>query len=87
MEITDRVERLLALLLLAQMKATARREKVVQLNLAGFSNVEIADLLQTTPALVSQSLYEAKKTRPKKTRPSKSAAKKTRVRASAGKRT
>jgi predicted transcriptional regulator len=77
MEITDRGERLLALLLLAQMKGTARREKVLQLNLAGFSNVEIADLLQTTPALVSQNLYEAKKARPKKKLPSKPAAKTT----------
>jgi DNA-directed RNA polymerase specialized sigma24 family protein len=56
----DRVERLLALLLLAQMKGVTQREKIYQLNLAGFSNVEIADLLQTTSAVVRQRLREAR---------------------------
>ena len=60
-EASDRVERLLALLLLQQMKASAQREKVLQLSLAGFSNTEIADLLQTTAAVVSQSLYETRR--------------------------
>jgi DNA-directed RNA polymerase specialized sigma24 family protein len=59
-ENTDRVERLLALLLLAQMKGSTQREKIRQLNLAGFSNVEIADILHTTTATVSQGLYETK---------------------------
>jgi predicted transcriptional regulator len=62
----DRQERLLALILLAQTKGATQKEKVAQLNLAGFSNVEIADLLNMTAAGVSQSLYEAKKSRPKK---------------------
>ncbi len=62
----DRVERLLALILLAQMKGATQREKVHQLNLAGFSNVEIADVLGTTPAVVSQSLYEVKTVRTRK---------------------
>jgi len=57
----DRVERLLALILLQQMKATPQREKALQLSAAGFSNTEIADLLQTTAAVVAQSLYEARK--------------------------
>lgn len=48
MEDTDRVERLLALLLLGQMKGSTQREKIHQLNLAGFSNVEIANILGTT---------------------------------------
>jgi transcriptional regulator len=56
----DRSERLLALILLHQMKESAQRNKVQVLNLAGFSNVEIADLLQTTSAVVSRSLYEMK---------------------------
>ena len=57
----DRVERILALILIQGMKGSTQRQKVAELNLAGFSNVEIADLLDTTTAVVSQSLYEAKK--------------------------
>jgi DNA-directed RNA polymerase specialized sigma24 family protein len=57
----ERTERLLALLLLQGMKSAPQREKVLQLNLAGFSNVEIADLLGITGAGVSQALYEARK--------------------------
>lgn len=59
----DRSEKLLALILMQHMKSAPQREKVVQLNLAGFSNVEIADILETTGAVVSQSLYEARKGR------------------------
>jgi predicted transcriptional regulator len=66
----DRVERLLALILLAQMKGATQREKVHQLNRAGFSNVEIADVLGTTSAVVSQSLYEVKTGRTKRKRSS-----------------
>ncbi len=55
--VTDRSERLLALLLLQNMKGSTQAEKVLQLSLAGFTNVEIADLLQTTAAVVSQNLY------------------------------
>jgi DNA-directed RNA polymerase specialized sigma24 family protein len=62
----DRTEKLLALLLLQQLKTAPQRDKVVHLSLAGFSNTEIADLLQTTTAVVAQSLYEAKKKGKKK---------------------
>ena len=63
----ERNERLLALLLLQQMKASPQREKALQLSLAGFSNAEIADLLQTTTAVVAQQLYETRRqTKPKK---------------------
>ena len=62
----DRVERILALILLESMKGSTQRQKVAELNLAGFSNVEIADLLETKAAVVSQSLYEAKKANTKK---------------------
>lgn len=62
----DRAEKLLALLLLQQLKATPQRDKVLHLSLAGFTNTEIADLLQTTAAVVAQSLYEAKKQKAKK---------------------
>jgi len=55
--VADRLERLLALVLLQNMKGSTQAEKVLQLNLAGFTNVEIADLLQTTAAVVSQNIY------------------------------
>jgi hypothetical protein len=54
----DRVEGLLALILVSLNKDRSLREKAYLLNLAGFSNVEIADLLETTPAGVGQALYE-----------------------------
>ena len=57
----DRVERLLALLLLQQVKAAPQREKALHLSIAGFTNTEIADLLQTTAGVVAQSLYEARR--------------------------
>lgn len=63
MEKIDRTEHLLALLLLRTMKDEPQRNKIVQLNIAGFSNVEIADILQTNPAVVAQSLYESSKGR------------------------
>ena len=43
------------------MKGVPQREKCLQLSVAGFTNTEIADLLQTTAAVVGQSLYEARK--------------------------
>ena len=61
MEASDRAERLLALVLLQQMKGSPQRDKVLQLSLAGFTNTEIADLLETTSAVVAQSLYEARR--------------------------
>lgn len=62
----DRTERLLAILLLQSMKGASQREKALQLSLAGFSNVEIADLLQTSAQVVSQHLYESRKSLRKK---------------------
>ena len=61
----DRVERLLALLLLQNMKTSSMATKATELSLAGFTNVEIADLLQTNTASVNQRLYEARKSRSK----------------------
>lgn len=55
MDKQNRIEKLLALLLLQQLKS--QQDKILALNLAGFTNTEIADLLQTTSASVSQSLY------------------------------
>lgn len=75
MEIMSRTDRLLVMILLHFMKGASQREKIVQLSLAGLSNVEIADVLETTSAVVSQSLYEARrggrKKEPLKTKPGK----------------
>jgi hypothetical protein len=60
----DRVERLLALLLIQNLKGTT--EKAIQLSIAGFSNVEIADILRTSNAVVAQVLYESRKAKKKK---------------------
>lgn len=70
----DRTERLLTLLVLNNMKGATQREKAIQLNLAGFSNVEIANLLDTTPQSITQVLYESRKTSGKK-RPKKAGTK------------
>lgn len=61
MGVSDRTDHLLALILLQQMKGSSQRDKALQLSLAGFSNTEIADLLQTTASVVAQSLYEARR--------------------------
>jgi DNA-directed RNA polymerase specialized sigma24 family protein len=62
----DRTDKLLALILLHNMKGANQKDKALQLNLAGFSNLEIADLLQTNPAMVSTLLYQARKGKKKK---------------------
>jgi DNA-directed RNA polymerase specialized sigma24 family protein len=59
-EASQRLERLLALILLHQMKGVPQREKALQLSLAGFTNMEIADLLQTKATGVAQLLYDAR---------------------------
>lgn len=59
----ERVERLLALLLIQNMKGATKQEKAIQLNLAGFSNVEIADILQTSGQVVAQLLYVSRRAR------------------------
>ncbi len=58
---TERTETLLALILLQQMKSASQQDKIVQLNIAGFSNLEIANVLETTPAVVAQSVYTGRK--------------------------
>ena len=65
-EKNERIEKLLALILLSQLKGNSNKEKISQLNIAGFSNLEIADLLETKSNLVAQLLYEAKKGKKKK---------------------
>ena len=64
----ERVERLLALSLMQGMKGTSQQEKAHQLSLAGFSNVEIADLLETSAQVVAQHLYARKKSKGKRKR-------------------
>ena len=71
---SDRTETLLALLLLQQMKSAPNHEKILSLNRAGFSNLEIANIVETTPAVVAQSSYAARKGGRKK--PKKKAKKK-----------
>jgi hypothetical protein len=66
MEAQDRTERLLALMLLQQMKGSSQGDKALQLNLAGFTNTEIANLLQTTAAVISQSLYQVRRQSPRR---------------------
>jgi DNA-directed RNA polymerase specialized sigma24 family protein len=56
----SRVERLLAYLLLEQMERAPQTRKVQVLSFAGFTNAEIAEMLQTTAAVVAQRLYEAR---------------------------
>ncbi|MCG3157167.1 MAG: hypothetical protein DKINENOH_03798 [bacterium] len=58
----ERIERLLVLLLLQAMKASPQKEKAIQLNIAGFSNIEIAEYLSTGPAVIASMLYQSKKT-------------------------
>ncbi len=56
----SRSERLLAYLLLERMGDRSQEYKAVRLVRAGFSNAEIADLLDTTTATVTQTLYVAR---------------------------
>jgi len=58
----DRSEKILALLLLNSLKGSSQQDKIVQLSLAGFSNLEIANLLQIRNTAVATSRYAAKKT-------------------------
>jgi hypothetical protein len=56
-----RVERLLALLLVRDLKSI--QEKAIRLSIAGFSNLEIADILDTSNATVAQVLYTSRKSK------------------------
>jgi predicted transcriptional regulator len=47
------------------MKGATQSEKAHQLSVAGFTNVEIADILGTTAAVVSQYLYVTRKKKAK----------------------
>ncbi len=58
---SERVEALLALILIQSFKGEPMAEKAAALSTAGFTNVEIADFLQTSPQTVTQLLYERRK--------------------------
>lgn len=61
-----RTEALLALLVLHNMSEASQIDKTVHFSRAGFTNPEIAKLLGTTTAVVSQCLYTARKAKTKK---------------------
>jgi len=63
---SERIERLLALLLLETMKTASQKDKAWKLNQAGFSNIEIAELLDTSPAVIATHIYSSKNKRRKK---------------------
>lgn len=56
----ERVEKLLALLVLESISQKPDGQKAVLLSRIGFENPEIGKLLGTSAAVVSQHLYEAK---------------------------
>jgi predicted transcriptional regulator len=62
----DRIERLVAILVVHSMKGATQAEKALQLSLAGFTNVEIANLLETTQGVIAQYLYTGRKKKKKK---------------------
>jgi DNA-binding NarL/FixJ family response regulator len=57
----DRIEKLLALILIDNMKAANQTQKIEKLSTAGFTNVEIADLLDIKANAVAVRLSESKK--------------------------
>ena len=71
-EEVNRVERLLAMILLHDMHDASMSDRVSALSRAGFAPAEIATMLGTTPASIRQQLYTARRTvgrRPKRPRP------------------
>jgi predicted transcriptional regulator len=59
----ERIEALLALILARSFKGESMAAPASALSVAGFTNVEIADLLQTSPQTITQLLYEKRKKR------------------------
>lgn len=62
----DRIENLLVVIFLNSLKGAKIGEKALQLNLAGFSNVEIADFLRTSPQVIANALSTKRKVNKKK---------------------
>jgi hypothetical protein len=59
----ERVERLLALILIHDMKDAPQTEKAFSLSRAGFAHAEIAALLGTTAPVIAQQLYKLRSAR------------------------
>jgi len=70
LDTSDRLERLLALLLIRETKTQS--DKIMQLSVAGFTPTEIADLLLTSSAVVNQTVYAVRKGKNKKKKNAKS---------------
>jgi DNA-directed RNA polymerase specialized sigma24 family protein len=62
----SRQDRIAAFVMLDGMKDKTQAEKSVRLKLVGFSNGEIARMLQITPAAVATNIYTEKKKTAKK---------------------
>jgi len=56
----SKIERLLAMILLQDLKDDSQTKKAKTLNAVGFSNPDIAELLGTTPKVIAQQLYAAR---------------------------
>lgn len=54
-------DRIAAFAMLDGMGDASQAQKCLRLALIGFTNTEIAEMLQTTPAVVGQSLYAERK--------------------------
>lgn len=54
-------DRIAAFQMLDQMAGATQAQKTMRLSLIGFSNAEIAAMLDTTTAVVSQNLYSERK--------------------------
>ena len=59
-------DKIAAFVMLDGMTGKTQAEKSVRLKLVGFSNSEIASMLQTTPAVVASNIYQEKKKAAKK---------------------
>jgi D-alanyl-D-alanine carboxypeptidase len=69
----SRQDRIAAFVMLDAMTNKTQAERSVRLKLVGFSNTEIAAMLQTTPAVVASNIYQEKKKAEKKNAPRKGA--------------
>jgi len=56
----DKVEGLLVAILLQLMKGATNVQKILQLSVVGYTNVEIANFMQLSSGAVNQAIYVAK---------------------------
>ncbi len=75
-ESLERIEKTLALILIHNVKEAPQVEKALALSKAGFSNGQIAELLDTSAASVAQQLYAVRKAKGGRARRKRSQAKK-----------